>query len=66
MGNKFKKIRLALCLNQSEFAKALAITASSVSCYESGKRQPGFATIRKVLALAKKHHLNIKLEDLRS
>lgn len=60
-----KKFRLQLCLNRAELAKALNITTSSVSCYETGRRQPSFATVRKLILLAKKNNIKLKLEDIR-
>ncbi len=60
-----KKIRLELCLSQSELARELGLTVSSVSCYERGTRKPSFCTIRKIIALAKKHRIKIKFEDVR-
>jgi predicted transcriptional regulator len=59
----FKKIRLELCLNQTELAKALALTVSSISCYERGTRSPSCATIRKAVEFAKKNKLKINYED---
>ena len=60
-----KKIRLSLCLSQAEFSRELEITSSSISCYEGGKREPSFATIRKIIALDKKNNIKINLEDIR-
>jgi len=60
-----KKIRLALCMSQSEFSRALKVTASTISCYERGLRKPSFATIRKMIAISKKHNIKINLEDIR-
>ncbi len=60
-----KKIRLALCMSQSEFSRALEVTSSTISCYERGLREPSFATIRKMIAIAKKHNIKITLDDIR-
>jgi predicted transcriptional regulator len=60
-----KKVRRALCLNQKEFADALSLTPSSISCYEAGSRLPSFTTIRKIIALAKKHNIKINIDDIR-
>lgn len=62
---EIKKLRIALCLNQREFAQELGITISSVSYYEKGTRQPSFSTVRKIMALAKKKGLKINVEDIR-
>lgn len=60
-----KKIRLALCMSQAEFSRVLDVTCSTISCYERGKRKPSFATIRKMINLAKLHNIKIKLDDIR-
>lgn len=60
-----KKIRKTLCLSQIELSKELNITPSTVSCYEAGRRKPSYPTIRKIIALAKKHNIDINLEDIR-
>lgn len=60
-----KKIRKALCLSQAEISRELNVTRSTISCYERGVRRPSYATIRKIIALAKKNNLTIELEDIR-
>ncbi len=59
-----KKMRLRLHVNQTEFAKMIGKDKTSVCLYESGKRTPGFPTIRKIIELAEKNGLNIKYTDL--
>lgn len=59
-----KSIRIKLGLNQTEFAKLLGMDKTSVSLYESGKRQPGFPTIRKIVSIAKENGMGINYEDL--
>lgn len=61
-----KKVRLELCMSQAELSRALEITSASISLYERGMRKPSFGTIRKILALAKKNNIELKLEDIRS
>lgn len=60
------KIRKMLCLNQSEFARALGITPPAISRYETGNREPSYSTVRKIIALAKAHNLTINFEDIRA
>lgn len=58
-----RKIRLALCLEQSEFADQIKTSKQAVWQYEKGVRRPRFPTIRKILELAKKHKINAEVED---
>lgn len=62
---KIKQLRLSICLNRQEFAKALGLTLSSVAYYEKGTREPSFLTMRKMIALAKKKGIKLKVEDIR-
>ena len=60
-----KKLRRTLCPSQYELAVELQITASSLSLYESGKRTPGYITIRKILSLAKKNNISLTIDDIK-
>ena len=60
-----KNIRIQLGQSQAEFAKLIDIDKSSVCLYESGKRKPSFATVRNIVAIAKKKGLKIKYTDVR-
>jgi DNA-binding transcriptional regulator YiaG len=60
-----KKIRHELCVSQIEFADMLGLGKSSVCLYEQGYRKPSFKTVRKIIEVAKKHGIKIKLEDIR-
>lgn len=44
-----RKVRIALCLNQKEFADLVRINKQSISYYEMGKRKPTFPIIRKIV-----------------
>lgn len=60
-----KKIRKTLCVSQYQLAQELDVTVSSISCYERGVRKPSYATIRKIIELAKKYKIKIDFEDIR-
>lgn len=60
-----KKIRYELCMSQHEFARLLGIDYSSLSLYELGKRQPGFARTREIIKKLKENGINIEPKDLR-
>lgn len=58
-----KRFRMELGLNHKEFAKLLKVNPSTISHYESGRRHPLWPTIKKIVALAKKHGVALKYED---
>jgi len=58
-----KKIRYLLDMNQTELAKALGVTTSSINCYEHGKRSPGRKTLKRMSELIKQNNLDISLEE---
>lgn len=60
-----KYIRYELRLNQTQLAERLGIPSSTISCYESGKRFPSYATVLKILNFAKKNKLKLQMEDIR-
>ena len=45
---RFKELRVNSCVTQTEISKFLGITKATVSYYESGKRMPSNAIIRKI------------------
>lgn len=59
MGNKIKKIRLQLGLNQSEFATKVQIKKKTLQFWEQGRRNPG---VKNLMLISKA--LNMKLEEL--
>jgi transcriptional regulator with XRE-family HTH domain len=61
-----KKLRLSLCMSQREFSELCGVHISTICYYESGERKPSFPTIRKIMTLAKKHGIHVKLEDIRA
>jgi transcriptional regulator with XRE-family HTH domain len=63
--DSLRYIRYELRLNQSQLASVLNVTRSSISCYESGRRHPSYATVLKILNLVKKHNLKVSLDDIK-
>jgi transcriptional regulator with XRE-family HTH domain len=63
--NCIKSIRIRLGFNQTEFAELIEKDKTSVSLYESGKRKPGFPTLRKIVDLANKNGIQVSYSDLR-
>ena len=58
-----KKIRLALCLSQKELGELVGVHLSTICNYENGYRLPSKLVIRKLLALAIKNKMKLKVED---
>jgi len=63
--DSLRYIRYELRLNQAQLASVLNVTRSSISCYENGRRHPSYATVLKILKLAKQHNLNVSLDDIK-
>lgn len=63
MGDKFdenlKKARLKKGFSQKEVAEAIGVANSTYSLYESGNREPGFPTVKKLSDV-----LNITSDEL--
>jgi len=47
-GKRFKTLRLEKNLTQAELAKILSIGESTISFYESDKREPDYETLQKI------------------
>ena len=64
MNNKFsenmKKLRLERKITQSELAKAIGVSPSTVGMYETGEREPNFETEEKIADF-----FNVSLDYLR-
>lgn len=58
-----KILRFKLFLDQQEFAKLMNVTNSAISHWESGRRIPNGAHIKKMLDLAYSHNIKIKFND---
>ncbi len=63
LSETIKKIRQTLCLEQDEFAKLIGVSKGSICHYEKGQRQPRMPILREIIALAKKHKIQISTED---
>lgn len=59
-----KRIRMALYLQQSEFAEKLGLSLSAISNYEAGRRMPRLPIARKIKAYADKNGIIVEMEDL--
>lgn len=60
----FKEIKYVSDLTQSQIAEILEIKQASVSRIKTGKQIPRLSTAKKIVALAKKYKIKVKLEDL--
>lgn len=58
-----KRVREKLGLTHEAFGKLIKVSASAISHYESGRRQPLWPRIKRIVALAKKHDITIKFEE---
>lgn len=45
---RLRQLRNARDLSQSEFAKQIKVSKSSVNMYERGEREPGFETLERI------------------
>lgn len=59
-----KNVRLALGLNQSEFAQKLSITQTAIQNYEKGRRKPKLSILKMMMDLAKNKGIEFRLEDI--
>ena len=64
--NIFEVIRFKLRLSQVEFAVLIQSTAGRVSLYENGNQFPRVETAIKIQAVAKKHGVDVTLDELYS
>ena len=58
-----KQLRIDLCLDQTQLAKELNCSKSSICNYEHGSQFPRFGVIRKMMELAAKHKIKLKPGD---
>ena len=54
-----KSLRLQLGLNQSDFAKAIGVSRSTIGMYETGRREPDFETLELIA-----DYFNVSLDYL--
>lgn len=62
--NRVRELRLELGMDRSEFAAALDFTTMCLSNYENNLRNPSIEMAYRMIALAKTHGKNKKLEDI--
>ena len=46
--NIFRQLRLSASLTQSDIAKRIGISRSTIGMYETGAREPDFKTLEKI------------------
>lgn len=63
--HKFKSLRLQMNLSQIDLANLLSIKQSTLSNYETGKRNPSLGVCYKLIRLAKLKDIKIDIEHLR-
>lgn len=49
VGKNIREVRLLMGFTQADFAKKIGMTAAGLSQIESGKRNPAFKTVQKIL-----------------
>lgn len=58
-----RNIRNKVMLDQSQFGKLVGVTGAAIGHYERGQRIPRFPVIRKLMDIAKKNGITVKVED---
>ena len=62
---RIKELRCNLKLSMRGFARALKISSSTFSYYESGKRLPSLETCYKIIRYSKEHGIDVDINYLR-
>ena len=62
-GELIKRIRLEYGEEQKDFCKRFSVSHSTISWWESDRRNPRFPHLKMLVELAKKVGLKIKFED---
>ena len=62
-GSLLREARTRANLSQSDVARRAHVAQSVISAYESGRREPGFGTLERLIA-ATGHRVEIRLEPL--
>jgi DNA-binding transcriptional regulator YiaG len=63
MYSPIKKVRERLLLTQEGFSSLLGICRPMLSEYETGRRKPRFALIKKILIIAKDNNIDVTVDD---
>lgn len=58
-----KQLRMGLYLEREEFAKLIGITKGAVFHYETGRRIPKLAIVKKMVDLAKQNGMDLSVND---
>lgn len=61
-----KKIRLSLCVTQTEFGVLINRDKTSVCLYEAGKRRPSYSAVRKMVQIARENGIEANYIDIRN
>lgn len=61
-----KRIRLSLCATQQEFGVMIDKDPGTISMYESGKRRPSYATVKKLVQIARENGMEATFLDIRN
>ena len=59
--NKVRKIRLTCLLSQTEFAKELGVSFSTVNRWETGKTLPNYQKLKKIKTFCEKNNIEFNL-----
>ncbi len=58
-----KEIRMKMLLSQSDFAKELGVSFSTVNRWENGKAIPNYIALKKIKEFCKENNLKFSIED---
>lgn len=61
--DSIKRIRHKCLLNQTEFAKALGVSFSTVNRWENGKATPNFQALKKIKDFCRKNNLSFDVDS---
>ncbi len=59
--NKVRKIRITCLLSQTEFAKELGVSFSTVNRWETGKTLPNYQKLKKIKTFCEKNNIEFNL-----
>ena len=59
---KIKSVRHQSLLSQTDFAKELGVSFSTVNRWEMGKSRPSYAALKKLKNFSEKHGLTFTIE----
>lgn len=62
IGTAIKEIRIRSLMSQTDFAKALAVSFSTVNRWENGKAVPGFKALKRIKEFCASNGIDFDLE----